>query len=318
MKRRGVTAALGAEEIEETPAKPAIACPRCKLPVRADVEFCNHCGAKVGEHKPVPWWHLHRRMYDWTLGWAYRPSAGAALFVLSFAESSFFPIPPDVLLMPLVLGNRRKWFRYAFLCSLASVLGAVAGFLIGWLAWESPLWVLTTFLGGIVAIPIFWFFYRKRPGRLWGGPWDLMIFGAGFGLGFLLGRLYPGTVAEFFFDIIPGFTPGVFERVSKLYEDHNFWIVFTAGFTPLPFKVITITAGVFGTGAAVASPVKFFVLFLTAATVSRSARFFLVAGLMRIFGPKITPFIEKYFNWLALLFAALLIGGFVVIKILAD
>ncbi|MBL7132496.1 MAG: hypothetical protein ISS78_00225, partial [Phycisphaerae bacterium] len=129
MKRRGVTPTLGVEEIKETPAKPGIPCPRCKLTVSADVEFCSHCGAKIGEHKPVPWWHLHRRLYDWTLGWAYRPSAGAALFVLSFAESSFFPIPPDVLLMPLVLGNRRKWFRYAFLCSLASVLGAVAGFL---------------------------------------------------------------------------------------------------------------------------------------------------------------------------------------------
>jgi membrane protein YqaA with SNARE-associated domain len=207
----------------------------------------------------VPAWHLHRRIYDWTLGWAYRPSAAIALFCLSFAESSFFPIPPDVLLMPLVLGNRKRWLRYATICSVASVLGAVFGFCIGWLLWE-------------------------------------------------------GGVDKLFYNYVPGFTPDVFNRVSAMYETWNFWIVFTAGFTPIPFKVITITAGVFGTGEKVASPGAFFAVFLIAAIVSRSARFFLVAGLMRVFGPKITPFIEKYFNWLALLFTFLLIGGFVVIK----
>jgi len=227
--------------------------------VAADAEFCEHCGAKVGPHRHVPWWHVHRRLYDWTLAWAYRPSAAVALFVLSFAESSFFPVPPDVLLMPLVLGNRRRWFRYAFLCSLASVMGAVFGFLIGWLAWE----------GGVDGV---------------------------------------------FFNYVPGFTEDVFNRVSGLYEQYNFWIVFTAGFTPIPFKVITITAGVFGTGQQVENPGLFFTVFLIAAIVSRSARFFLVAGLMRLFGPKITPFIDKYFNWLALLSAALLVGGFVVIS----
>jgi len=244
---------------DPTPEAPAPTCPRCKLAADPEADFCEHCGARLGRRKPVPWWHVHRRLYDWTLAWAYRPSAGLALFVLSFAESSFFPIPPDVLLMPLVLGNRRRWFRYAFLCSLASVIGAVFGFCIGWLAW-----------------------------------------GAG--------------VDELFYRYVPGFTEEVFHRVSGLYEKYNFWIVFTAGFTPIPFKVITITAGVFGTGEKVASPPVFFAVFLIAAVISRSARFFLVAGLMRVFGPKITPFIEKYFNWLALLFVALLIGGFVVIN----
>ena len=211
------------------------------------------------ERVPCPRWHLHRRLYDWTLAWAYRPSAAVALFVLSFAESSFFPVPPDVLLMPLVLGNRRRWLRYAFLCSLASVLGAVFGFMIGWLAWTQG-------------------------------------------------------VDRIFFDYVPGFTQELYDYVSDQYDRYNFWIVFTAGFTPIPFKVITITAGVFGTGDHVAHPGGFFAVFLLAAAVSRSARFFLVAGLMRAFGAKITPFIEKYFNWLALLFAALLIGGFAVLK----
>jgi membrane protein YqaA with SNARE-associated domain len=229
-------------------------CPRCGLAVSREAEFCEHCGAPLAEARPAPWWHLHRRIYDWTLAWAYRPSAAWALGTLSFAESSFFPVPPDVLLMPLVLGNRRKWFRYALICSIASVLGAIAGFLIGWLAWE-------------------------------------------------------GGVDRLFFDYVPGFTPEVYNRMSAAYERYNFWIVFTAGFTPIPFKVITITAGVFGTGGEVGHPGLFFSVFVLAATVSRSARFFLVAGLMRLYGAKITPFIDRYFNWLALLFVALLIGG---------
>jgi membrane protein YqaA with SNARE-associated domain len=263
----------GADAIEDSPDIPNAApeasnpndahersCPRCEMSIGTeDREFCPHCGAKVGQHRPVPWWHVHKRLYDWTLGWAYRPSSSMALFALSFAESSFFPVPPDVLLMPLVLGNRRKWVRYAFLCSMASVLGAIFGFTIGWLAWTRG-------------------------------------------------------VDRFFFDFVPGFTPEVFNRVSEMYESYNFWIVFTAGFTPIPFKVITITAGVFGTGDQVATPIGFFGVFLLAAAVSRSARFFLVSGLMRAFGARITPFIDKYFNWLALLFTALLVGGFLVFK----
>jgi len=219
--------------------------------IPADAEFCEHCGAKVGEHRKVAWWHLHRRIYDWTLGWAYRPSAAVALFVLSFAESSFFPVPPDVLLMPLVLGNRRRWLRYATICSVASVVGGVLGYAIG-------MWLLE----GIHPYAYRWFAWA-------------------------------------------GFTPQKFHEVAVAYERWNFWVVFAAGFTPLPFKLITITAGVFQIN---------FVVFLVAAVVSRSARFFLVAGLMRAFGAKITPFIDRYFNWLALLFVALLVGGFVVAK----
>jgi membrane protein YqaA with SNARE-associated domain len=243
----------------QTISHPARACPRCELSIALDAEYCKHCGAKVGPHKHVPWWQVHRRMYDWVLHFAHHKHSTTALFCLSFAESSFFPVPPDVLLAPLVLGNSRKWFRYAFVCSLASVLGAVAGYLIGWLAW-----------------------------------------GAG--------------LDNVFFNYVPGFTPKVFANVSELYDKYNFWIVFTAGFTPIPFKVITITAGVFGTGAAVANPLEFFVMFLIASIISRSARFFLVAGLMRIFGPTIAPRIDKYFNWLALAFVVLLIGGVVIMK----
>lgn len=227
-------------------------CPRCGLASDPEARYCEHCGHPLAAPRSVPWWHLHRRVYDWTLAWAYRPTASVALFVLAFAESSFFPVPPDVLLMPLALGNRRKWLRYATLCTVGSVLGAVAGYLIGWLLWEAQ------------------------------------------------------PVRAFFFHI-PGITPEGFAKVEALYKEWDFWVVFTAGFTPIPFKLITITAGVFQIN---------FPVFVLASIVSRGARFFLVAGLMRLFGPTITPFIEKYFNWLALAFTALLIGGFLVLKYL--
>jgi len=266
----------------------------------------------------VPWWHLHRRIYDWTLGWAYRPSAAVALFCLAFAESSFFPIPPDVLLMPLVLGNRKRWLRYATICSLASVAGAVFGFCIGWLLWAQ--------LGG--------FFHNHVPGF----ARDEVVLKTGKTIDGLvdLDCLKVQWKPVFTFEATPKYPLKLlkldggqqtfaesdvkevkvhaFTKVGGLYEKYNFGIVFTAGFTPIPFKLITITAGIFGTGEQVPNPGVFFSVFLIAAIVSRSARFFLVAGLMRIFGPKITPFIEKYFNWLALLFTILLIGGFVVIK----
>jgi len=235
------------------------------MAIAATTEFCEHCGARIGPHRKVPWWHFHRRAYDWTMAWAYRPSASAALFAISFFESIIFPVPPDVLLIPLVLGNRRKWVRYASLCSLASVLGAVAAYLIGWLAWAS-----------IDSFMYTWFGWA-------------------------------------------GLTEQNFDKIAKQVagKDYRVWVfgtVFTAGVTPLPFKVFNIFAGMFGTSRQAFSPTMFFVWFLGAAAVSRSLRFFLLAWLMRVFGTKITPFIDKYFNWLALLFAALLIGGFVVIK----
>ena len=104
-----------------------------------------------------------------------------------------------------------------------------------------------------------------------------------------------------------GFTEENFAAFQDGYNRYGFWIVFTCGFTPLPYKVITITAG--------ACDIHFGI-FLIASSISRSARFFLVSGLFWWFGPTIKPLIDKYFNWLAILFTILLIGGFVVIKYL--
>ncbi len=201
---------------------------------------------------------LIRKLYDWVLKWAETPWGPLALFILAFAESSFFPIPPDVLLIPLVLGARKKAFRLALNCTLGSVSGALLGYSIGFFLW----WKSATEFS---------------------------------------------SVANFFYDTIPGFTEGIFYDVKNLYETWDFWIIFTAGFTPIPYKVFTISAGAFKIGLP---------MFILASIVSRGARFFLVAWLIWKFGPAIKTFIDKYFNLLAILFTVLLIGGFVLIKYL--
>jgi len=216
-------------------------------------------GAAAASRPTVPRWHLHRRLYDWVLHWAETPYGGPALFVLAFAESSFFPVPPDVLLAPLVLGNPRKWFRFALLCSLGSVAGGLAGYAIGWFVWQQ--------------------------------------------------------IADSIYQLhLPHLNEQNFHKVARLYSEWNFWIVFTAGFTPLPYKVITISAGSFALSEAVANKGLFLAVFLVASAISRSARFFLVAGLFAWLGPRAKPFIDRYFNWLCLAFVILLVGGFVLIR----
>ena len=202
---------------------------------------------------PTARWHLLRRLYDWVLHWAKTPYGGWVLFILAFAESSFFPVPPDVLLGPLTLGARRKWWRFATSCSVASVVGGLLGYLIGVFLWEAI------------------------------GPWA-----------------YANLSWA-------GLTEANFNKFQNWYDKYDFWIVFACGFTPLPYKVCTISAGVAKIN---------FLGFVLASTMSRSARFFLVAGLFGKFGPTIKPFVDKYFNWLCVVFLALLIGGFAVLKLL--
>jgi membrane protein YqaA with SNARE-associated domain len=199
---------------------------------------------------------LLRKLYDWVLHWAETPYGPIALFILAFAESSFFPIPPDALLIALVLGVTTKAFKFALNCTIASVLGALLGYTIGHFLWWTPSNEFT-------------------------------------------------SIAMFFFNNIPGFTEKLFFDVQKMYDQYNFWIVFTAGFTPIPYKVITISAGAFNINI---------LMFVIASVISRGARFFLVAFLIWKFGPQIRDFIDKYFNWLAIAFTVLLIGGFVAIK----
>ncbi len=191
-----------------------------------------------------------RKLYDWVLHWAETPYGVPALFILAFAESSFFPVPPDILLIPLAISKPKKALKFALVCSIASILGGMLGYYIGWGLWS--------------------------------------------------------VVQDWFFQYVPGFTHHNFELVQAKYNAWNFWVVFTAGFTPIPYKLITISAGVFKIN---------FAIFVLASAVSRSARFFLVSGLIYIFGEKIKKFIDKYFNLLAIAFVVLLFLGFAVVKL---
>lgn len=111
--------------------------PTTPLPEDAQAALTHQAVEALEYRPPVPRWALHRRLYNWTLELSERKHATWALFGISFAESSFFPVPPDVLLAPLCLGNRKKSFWFALITTIASVLGAVAGYMIGAYAWEA-------------------------------------------------------------------------------------------------------------------------------------------------------------------------------------
>ena len=188
-----------------------------------------------------------RKLYTWVLHWAETPYGNWALFILSFCESSFFPIPPDVLLIALAVAVPSRALKYALICSAGSILGGCFGYLIGW-----------QFMAGI-------------------GDRIIAFYG--------LSEKY--------------------QYIQNLYMKYDAWAIAIAGFTPIPYKVFTISAGAFEIN---------FSVFVFASLVSRSARFFLVGGLIRIFGAQIQSFIDRYFDWLVVAFTILLVAGFVVIK----
>lgn len=189
-----------------------------------------------------------RRLYYWVLHWAKTPYGSWALFVLAFCESSFFPVPPDVLLIALSVSIPKKSFKYALICTAGSLIGGCLGYLIGW---------------------------------------QFMI-----SVGEKIIQLY-------------GLTHKM-QYIKDLYIQYDAWAIGIAGFTPIPYKVFTISAGAFDIN---------FTVFLIASAASRAARFFLVGGLIYLFGPKIQAFIDKYFNILAIAFVVLLMAGFAIIKI---
>ena len=191
--------------------------------------------------------NLIRRSYDWVLSFADHPYGTWALFLIAFIESSFFPVPPDFLLIALAVGSVKRSFWFALVCSAGSVAGAVLGYLIGWHFYS------------LLGAPIIDFY---------------------------------GLADKY-------------EQVRVLYDNWNALAVGVAGFTPIPYKVFTIAAGAFKIN---------FVTFIVASIISRSARFFLVAGLIRLAGPGIKTFIDRYFNLLTILATVLLVGGFIVIK----
>ena len=190
-----------------------------------------------------------RRLYDWTLQKSSHPKASWFLSFFAFIESSFFPIPPDIILIPMIIAKRTKAWSYAFICTTSSVIGGLAGYCIGF------------------------FFYNT--------------------LGVLIIEYY-GLTNQF----------SVFE---KYYIQYGIWIVLGAGFTPFPFKFITIASGVFGLNV---------FLFTVVAIIARGLRFYLLAFLLKLFGQVIEQIIDKYFNILATLFFILLIGSIMIVKFL--
>ena len=192
---------------------------------------------------------LIRKLYDWVLDWATTRYAIPVLFVISFVESSFFPIPPDILLIAMVIAAPAGWVRLALICSIGSVLGGMFGYLIGYQFMD--------LIGN--RIVEFYHFQEK-----WG-------------------------------------------KIGVLYDKYDVWAVIVAGFTPLPYKVFTLSAGAFKIN---------FSTFVLASAVSRAARFFLVAALLYKFGPPFKVLIEKYFNLFTIIFSFLLVFGFFLLKVI--
>lgn len=191
---------------------------------------------------------LVRKIYDSVIHLSSDKHALAWLFAISFIESSFFPIPPDIMLIPMILATPKKAWKIAGVCTIASVIGAYLGYIIGFYFFE------------LIAEPLLEFYgYLEK-----------------------------------------------FNEFKNLYSEYGAWIVFGAGITPFPYKIITIASGV----------VKLnLVVFTIASIIARGLRFFVIAWLLKAYGEKMRTFIEKNLGWLSVLFLILLIGGFLLIKL---
>lgn len=168
-------------------------------------------------------------MYDKALVWSKHPRAPFILAVISFTESIIFPVPVDVMLAPMALGQPKRAFYFALLATVFSVLGGVAGYWLGGLAYEPVVQPALEALG-----------YQHH-----------------------------------------------FDRAQTWFENWGFWVVFLAGFSPIPFKVFTVTAGVMAVA---------FWPFVLAALISRGLRFFLVAWLMKVGGPIMDKHLRKHMD----------------------
>lgn len=188
-----------------------------------------------------------KRLYEWTLDKAGHRHAERWLGGISFMESSFFPIPPDIMLIPICLAKPKRALRYAFICTITSVLGGLLGYAIGYFLFETVGEAILGFYG--------------------------------------LDDKFDAFAAEF--------------------NEQGWIIVLLAGFTPLPFKVITIAAG------ATAMPIY---ILIFASIIARSARFFLIAALLWKFGEPMKHVIDRHFGLLTTLAGGLLVGGFVAVR----
>jgi membrane protein YqaA with SNARE-associated domain len=188
-----------------------------------------------------------RRLYDWVLQMAAKPWAPKALAAVSFIESSVFPIPPDLLLVPMALAQPHKARLYALVCTIASVAGGMLGYAIGALLFDTL------------------------------GQWLISAYGYGEGM----------------------------EAFRAAYDQWGAWIILIKGLTPIPFKIVTIASGFAGYN---------FFYFVVLSLITRGARFFLEAELLRIYGEPIKGFIEKRLTLVTTAFVGVIIGGFIIAK----
>ena len=190
---------------------------------------------------------MMRRLYDWMMRLAASKRAPWALALVSFIESSFFPIPPDVMLIPMVLSRREQAWWYATIATVASVFGGLLGYAIGYFFYDA------------IGLPILKFYGREH-------------------------------ALDSFISFVHAY--GVPAVIIK-------------GMTPIPFKVVTIAAGVAKMDLAA---------FIGASIIARAMRFYLVAGLLYFFGEPIREFIERRLVLVTTVFVVVLVGGFVAIR----
>ena len=190
-----------------------------------------------------------RNLYDWTLRQSSKKFAPWFLAFISFVESSFFPIPPDIILIPMIIAKRTKAFIYASICTISSVIGGLFGYLIGFIFFNSIGIILVNFYG----------------------------------------------MSEYI------------ENLKEYYNNYGVWFVLVAGFTPVPFKIITIASGLF--------QLNLFI-FILCSFFARGLRFYLISGLLYLYGEAIKYFIEKYFNYLTIIFFIVFLGGILFLKYL--
>lgn len=189
-----------------------------------------------------------RKIYDSVFHLSKENGAIYWLFAVAFIESSFFPIPPDVMLIPMILAAPKKAWSIAGVATVGSVIGAYLGYAIGFYFFQ------------LIAEPLLNFYgYLEK-----------------------------------------------FNSFKDLYNQYGAWVVFGAGITPFPYKIITIASGVVHMNL---------IVFTIASIIARGMRFFLVAWLLKKYGETMREFIEKNLGWLSILFLLLLIGGFAVIKL---
>jgi len=188
-------------------------------------------------------------LYQRVLALSASPRAAWWLAVVSFAESSFFPIPPDALLIPMCLARPERAWRLALICTIASVIGGAFGYLIGYALFE------------VVATPLLHFYHYEA----------------------------------------------AFQRFKDTYAEYGLWVILVKGFTPIPYKIVTIASG--------AASFNFGV-FMLASIATRGARFFLVATLLHFYGEAVRDFIERRLTLVTTAMVAGILGGFLVLKVL--